>query len=102
MKDNNKASDRLADPSIDASVQSDKAAKKKDKKQNIFLRAGKRIARWFREMRSELKKVVWPTWKQTLNNAIVAFVIMICAGIVVGAFDYLASLFVKALNSFIS
>ena len=103
MKDNNKAPERLADPSLDASAQSSKAAKKeKAKKPNFFVRAGKRIARWFREMRSELKKVVWPTWKQTLNNAVIALVIMVCAGIVIGAFDYLASLFVKALNSFIS
>ena len=101
MKDNNKAPDRLADP-VDASVQSDKEKKAKAKRPNFFVRAAKRISRWFREMKSELKKVVWPTKKQTINNAVIALVIMIASGIVIGAFDYLASLFVKALNSFIS
>lgn len=69
----------------------------KAKKANIFVRAGKRIARWFREMKSELKKVVWPTRSQTLNNVIVAAVVMIGSGIVIWAFDQLAMLVVNSL-----
>ena len=69
----------------------------KAKKENWFKRAGKRIARWFREMKSELKKVVWPTKKQTLNNVIVAAVVMVASGIVIWAFDQLALLIVNSL-----
>ena len=29
-----------------------------------------RIAKWMRELKSELKKVQWPTTKQTVNNTI--------------------------------
>ena len=72
---------------------------KKEKKENIFKRAGKRIAKWFREMKSELKKVVWPTKKQTLNNSIVAGVVMIASGICIWAFDQLAMVIVNALIS---
>ena len=32
---------------------------------------------WFREMRSELKKVVWPTWKQVYKNTWI--VLIVCA-----------------------
>lgn len=71
----------------------------KAKKENVFVRAGKRIARWFREMKSELKKVVWPTGKQTLNNVIVAVVVMVLAGIIIWAFDQLAYLIVQSLIS---
>ncbi|MDD6189265.1 MAG: preprotein translocase subunit SecE [Clostridiales bacterium] len=71
----------------------------KGKKANIFVRAGKRISRWFREMKSELKKVVWPTGKQTLNNVIVAVVVMVLAGVVIWAFDQLAYLIVQSLIS---
>ena len=46
-----------------------------------------RIARWFREMRSELKKVVWPTPKQILNNTLVALTVMSVAAIAVWALD---------------
>ena len=68
------------------------AKKKKAKKPN-------RIAKWFREMRSELKKVVWPTWKQILNNTIVALVVIVVAAIVIWLFDWLASQGVRALIS---
>ena len=47
------------------------AGKKKQKQGNIFSRAGKRIAKWFRELVSEGKKVVWPTGKQVVNNTLV-------------------------------
>ena len=49
-----------------------------------------RIANWFRGMKSELKKVVWPTVKQTTNNSLVVLVVMVIAGIAIGALDYLA------------
>ena len=69
------------------------AMKKPEKKPNVF----KRIAKWFREMRSELKKVVWPTPKQLLNNTIVALVVMIVAAIVIWAFDRVADMGIQAL-----
>ncbi len=68
-----------------------KKAKKKGRKHSI--------SRWFREMRSELKKVVWPTPKQIVNNTAVALVVMIVFAIVVWGFDEVASYGVKALIS---
>ena len=50
---------------------------KNQEKGNIFLRTGKRISKWFREMRSELKKVVWPTRKELYKYTIV--VLAVCA-----------------------
>ena len=49
--------------------------------------AGTRISRWFREMRSELKKVVWPTRQQLINNTIIVLVVIFAVGIVVWLFD---------------
>ena len=40
------------------------AVKRTDKKLGFF----ERTKKWFREMRSELKKVVWPTPKQWSKN----------------------------------
>ena len=80
-------------------INTSKPEKAKKDKENIFARAAKRTARWFREMKSELKKVVWPTRKQTLNNVIVAVVVMVLAGIVIWAFDQLAYLIVQSLIS---
>ncbi len=69
-----------------------KAAKKKDKP-GIFAR----IARWFREMKSELKKVQWPTWKQTWNNTLTVIVCVILIGIFIWIFDWAARWVIAAL-----
>ncbi len=61
-----------------------KAAPKKPRKKN-------RIARWFREMKSELKKVIWPTPKQTANNTAVALAVMVASGIVIWFVDFVGS-----------
>jgi preprotein translocase subunit SecE len=56
-----------------------------------------RIGDWFRGMKSELKKVVWPTPKQTMNNTLVVIVSIVVSAIVIGAVDLLASSFVDVL-----
>ena len=69
------------------------------KKENKKLGFGKRVAKWFREMKSELKKVVWPTRKQVVNNTAVALVVMILSAVVIWGFDELAQMIVKAVIS---
>ena len=69
------------------------AVKKDDAKPGFF----KRVAKWFREMKSELKKVVWPTRKDLFNNTLVSVVVMIISAIVLWGFDMLASGLVHAL-----
>ena len=59
---------------------------------------GARIARWFREMRSELKKVVWPTPKQIVNNTFVALSVMVAAGIVIWAVDQVGGQIFQAVR----
>ena len=54
------------------------------KKIGIFARLG----RWFREMRSELKKVTWPTLPQVINNTGIVLMMMLIVAIIVGAFDF--------------
>ena len=62
-----------------------------NKKPNFFVRTGRAIAKWFREMKSELKKVVWPSGKQLLNNTLIVLGAVIVVGAVLFAFDSLAS-----------
>jgi preprotein translocase subunit SecE len=68
--------------------------KKKEKKKHK-----NRIAKWFREMRSELKKVVWPTPKQIINNTLIALVVMFIASIVVWGVDQAGAQIVHAIVS---
>jgi len=58
-----------------------------------------RIARWFREMRSELKKVVWPTPKQILNNTIVALTVMAIAAVAIWALDQVGMQIFQAIRA---
>ncbi len=69
------------------------AVKKDDAKPGFF----KRVGKWFREMKSELKKVVWPTRQQLVNNTLVSVVVMVASAIVLWGFDMLASGLVHAL-----
>jgi preprotein translocase subunit SecE len=57
-------------------------------KKNIFARLGARIARWFRETRSELKKVVWPTFNQLRNNTGIVIVAVLIVGAAMSALDF--------------
>lgn len=61
-----------------------------NKKPNFFVRTARRIAKWFREMKSELKKVVWPDGKQLFNNTLIVLASVLVVGIIVCVFDFLA------------
>ncbi len=69
------------------------AVKKDDSKPGFF----KRVGKWFREMKSELKKVIWPTRKTLFNNTLVSLVMMVASAVVIWGFDELAQMLVKAL-----
>lgn len=70
-----------------------KVAKAAPKKPGVFAR----LKKWLRELKSELKKVQWPTTKQTLNNVGVVIVCVIIVGIFIWIFDSVASGVVDAL-----
>ena len=67
------------------------------KKENFFARAGKHISRWFREMKSELKKVVWPTKSQMVNNTVIVLVCTLIVGICIWVFDAVGSVVVNGI-----
>jgi len=62
------------------------------------VKGSNRIAKWFREMRSELKKVVWPTPKQILNNTMVSLSVMVVAAIVIWAIDQVGAQIFQAIR----
>lgn len=55
----------------------------KVKKPSIFSRIGK----WFRELKSEIKKIVWPTRQQTVKNTGVVIAAIIIIGIFIWILD---------------
>ena len=75
----------------------DKAAKKdkpeKKSKPGIF----SRIKQWCKETKAELKKVQWPTWKQTMNNTLIVLAFCVVVGICIFLFDTVAARLLGAL-----
>ena len=49
------------------------AVKKDDSKPGFF----KRVGKWFREMKSELKKVIWPTPAALAKNTGISLAVML-------------------------
>ena len=53
--------------------------------------------RWFREMKSELKKVVWPSRQKVVKNTGVVILSTAMIGACIWIFDGVAGLFIKTL-----
>lgn len=58
-----------------------------EKKQNGFVRLCKRIAKFFRDCKGELKKIVWPTPQSVTKSTGVVLVTIIVLGLFVFALD---------------
>ena len=67
------------------------------KKENWFARTWGKTKKFFRELRSELKKVVWPTPQQVLKNALVVAGCVLVVGIFIWLFDFVAGIGIGAL-----
>ena len=59
------------------------AEKKKNKKPNVF----KRIAKFFRECKSEMKKVTWLSGKETFKSSVVVIVVTVALCVAIGLID---------------
>ncbi len=64
--------------------------KKKEKKPN-------RVLRWLKDLKGELKKVTWPTAKDTLKNVGIVILCVIIVGVFIWVFDFLARAVIDAL-----
>ena len=83
-----------------AQTQSDKPKKNDGKKKVSFFDKVKNffkgIGKYFKDTKSELKKVQWPTAKQTVNNVIIVIICVIVVGVCIWIFDAVAGGIVDA------
>lgn len=61
--------------------------KKAAKKPNKFVNSFKRLVKFFRDCKGELKKIVWPTPKSVFKNTGVVLVTIIVLGLFVFLLD---------------
>ena len=78
-----------------------KSAAKGEKKGNFFVRTWKRLKKFARETRSELKKVVYTTPKQIVNNTLVVLLCVLVVGIFVWVLDAVGGLAVTGIVSWV-
>ena len=58
-----------------------KSKEKKSKKENTVLK-------FFRDLKGEFKKIVWPSKKQIINNTIIVIIAIIVIGCFIWALDF--------------
>ena len=71
------------------------------KKENWFVRTWGAVAKYFRELRSELKKVVWPNPQQVGKNTLIVAVCCTVIGAFIWVFDFVAGEGISGLISLI-
>ena len=57
-----------------------------------------KIKKFFKDYKSEIKKIVWPSWKQVLKNTAVVIVVVLICAVIIGALDYAFSQGIIALT----
>ncbi|MCL2163115.1 MAG: preprotein translocase subunit SecE [Oscillospiraceae bacterium] len=59
----------------------------KVKKENGFVKVFKKIRKGVNEIRIELKRVTWPTWKELFNYTVTVLIVCIIMGVLIYLLD---------------
>ncbi|MBO5378434.1 MAG: preprotein translocase subunit SecE [Ruminiclostridium sp.] len=57
----------------------------------------KSVVKYFKDARSEFKKVVWPSRKQVINNTVVVLVSMVVSGLAIWGMDTVFMFLIKLM-----
>ena len=90
MADNKAVNQTAAKPE---EAKADKKAKANDGKKKVpFTTKVKnffgRITKYFRDTKSELKKVVWPSWQSVVKNTVIVLIMCLIVGVVIWVLDF--------------
>ncbi len=69
----------------------------KEKKKNIFARMGSGIVNFFKSIKSEFKKIIWPTPKKLFKDTLVVIVTVIIMGAFLSLVNWLFHLGIEKL-----
>ena len=87
---------------IEKAAKEKKAGKPKDKKPNIFVRIGQWIAKFFKDLKGDIKKITWPNAKTVLKSTLVVIVSIAVIGAAVFLVDLALSKGVDGLEGLAS
>lgn len=91
--------EKTEETAVENSDKADKKPAEKTEKKKPSL--GQRIGKFFREYKSELKKVVWATKEQTLNNFVLVAVAVVITSVCIGLLDLVFNSGITALGNLI-
>ena len=60
-----------------------------EKKPGFFKRIASGIKRFFKDTKSELTKIVWPSRKTVLNNTGVVIIVLVISSVGIGIIDFI-------------
>ena len=86
---------------MNAMAEEKKVPAKGAKKGSFWVRKFGAIGKFFRDTKSELKKVVYPTPKQMVNNTLVVLLCVLVVGACVWVLDAVGGLAVKGIVSLV-
>lgn len=93
-----KAKKKAAEALIKEKRKELKKAPKEGKEGNVLQRAAKAIAKFFKDFRGTVKKIIWPDRKSVIKNTLVVFAVVIVVGIGVWVVDFALSESVKLVG----
>ncbi|MBR2283088.1 MAG: preprotein translocase subunit SecE [Ruminococcus sp.] len=87
--------DELADAAADEAARAEekarkaaeKAAKKAEKEAAAKKKEPNKVAKWFKDLRIEFKKVVWPSKETVITNTSVVLAVVVASAVLVGLLD---------------
>ena len=88
-KENAAESKKAPQTSSTARKNSDSKAKKPEQKSKDKENLLKKVSRFFRELRNEFKKIVWPTKKQVIQDTLTVVAVVLVMGVAVWLLDLL-------------
>lgn len=68
------------------------------KKEGFFKRTAAKAVKFFKDLRGEMKKIVWPSKKQVLNNTGIVIIVVVISSVLVGCLDFILHGFVALIQ----
>ena len=62
-------------------------------------KVGEKISKFFKDYKSELKKIVWMPWKDLLKATGIVLAVLLVAALLIGLLDYGFSSLIRLLSS---
>ena len=86
---------------VNAPVKDKKTNKPVEKKPNFFVRAGRRIKKFCKDIVGEMKKVVWTSKEELKKNTKLVLATVVAVGLAIAAVDTVCSLIINSIAGLI-